>query len=76
MTWKKLNEETPIATESGNWDGLRSKPLLVADKNEKMHVVIMYEGFIDGSDFRNFYDEVSDFEVENVIYWTYIPSLF
>jgi len=76
MTWKKLDDETPIATEAGEWDGLKSSALLVADKDEIIHVAIMYEGFMDGSNFRNFYDEVSDYEIDNVVYWSYIPQLF
>ena len=27
MKWNNLNETQPIATERGNWDGLKSEPL-------------------------------------------------
>jgi uncharacterized protein (DUF952 family) len=76
MVWKKLSDETPIAVKSGNWDGLKSDTLLLATEDEKIHVGVMYEGCMDGSHFRNFYDEISDYEIENVVYWSYVPPLF
>jgi hypothetical protein len=76
MIWKKLSEEPPMAVKSGDWDGLKSDSLIVADKDEKLHIAVMYEGFMDGSHFRNFYDEVSDYEINDVVYWSYVPPLF
>jgi len=76
MIWKKLSEETPMAVKSGDWDGLKSDSLIVADKDEKLHIAVMYEGFMDGSHFRNFYDEVSGYEINDVVYWSYVPHLF
>lgn len=75
MKWNNLNETQPMATESGNWDGLKSEPLLVADKNGIFHVAVMYKGFLDGSDFQDFYS-LNDFLIENVTHWVYIPSLY
>lgn len=76
MNWKKIELETPIAVKSGDWDGLKSDALLLATQDKKIHVGIMYEGFMDGSHFRAFYDEISDYEIKNVVYWSYIPPLF
>lgn len=64
----KLENRTPYCYESGEWDGQRSDFLLVKDRNEDYHVVRMYHGFMDGSEFGNFYDR-NDYEVENVEYW-------
>ena len=71
MIWNKLEDKRPIAYISGDFDGLKSNHVLVMDKEEKYSVAEMYEGFLDGSDFCNFYD-VNDFEVKNVEYWTEI----
>lgn len=74
--WKKLSEQTPIATESGSWDGLKSEALLLATKSGTIHVGVMYEGAMDGGEFRDFYDSFSDFEIKDVEYWSYVPPLF
>lgn len=75
MIWYKIENRKPIATESGCWDGLRSSKILVATRSRAIHIVEMYEGFLDGSDFCNFYDD-RDFEIENVILWAEIDSPF
>lgn len=75
MIWYNINNKKPIATEGGNWCGLRSDKILIATKTGNYHVARMYEGFLDGSTFCEFYDE-SDFEISNVLYWTEIDSPF
>ena len=75
MSWKKLELEKPIAYENGDWDGKRSDNVLCVDTDGLFHIARMYEGFMDGSEFCDFYDE-RDFEVDNVVMWMYIPELF
>lgn len=75
MNSHELKEKKPLATYSGAWDGLRSDKLLVMDKNGGYHVVRMYEGFLDGSEFCEFYDGV-DTEIKDVVKWSYIDPHF
>lgn len=75
MDWKKLRDETPIALKSGNWDGLKSDTLLLISQEGRVHVGEMYEGCIDGNHFRNFYDPISEYEIENVVMWSYVKPL-
>lgn len=75
MIWYKIENRKPIATESGCWDGLKSSKILVATRSMTIHIVEMYEGILDGSEFCNFYDD-RDFEIENVILWAEIDSPF
>ena len=75
MIWKKLIEETPIAIESGDWDGLKSEALIVADKDGKRRIAVMYEGTMDGSEFIYFQDEDSGYYIDNVVHWAYIPPI-
>jgi hypothetical protein len=75
MNWYKLDNKKPIATERGCWDGLKSDKVLVATRGGKMHIAEMYEGFLDASDFCDFYD-ANDYEIKNVVYWTEIDSPF
>ena len=72
MIWTIIEKRKPIATQSGDWCGLKSDPLLVADKDGKHHIAVMYEGILDGKEFSNFYDE-NDYEIENVTHWMEIP---
>lgn len=73
MIWYELSQKKPIATKKGLWDGLKSEPLLVCTFSGKLIVAYMYEGFMDGCHFRDFYDE-NDCEINNVKYWTEIDS--
>lgn len=75
MLWYKLKDRKPIATQTGCWDGRKSDKILVATRNETIHVVEMYEGTLDGSEFCEFYD-ANDFEVFNVVLWAEIDSPF
>ena len=75
MVWYKIEVKPPIATETGDWDGKKSDKILVATRNKKMHIAEMYEGTMDGSHFRNFYDD-RDFEIENVILWAELDVPF
>lgn len=75
MIWNYLKNKKPLATESGCWDGLKSDKILVCTISGKYHVVEMYEGFMDGSAFCNFYDE-RDFYIDNIVCWTDIDAPF
>jgi hypothetical protein len=66
--WIDIKKRKPIATERGEWDGLKSSPFLVMDNTDNYHIVIMYEGKMDGSEFCNFYDK-NDFEIKNIVKW-------
>lgn len=71
--WIPLTEnQKPLAVQSGNWDGLKSEPYFVKNKDGFSFVAVMYEGTLDGSHFRNFYDANSDFEIHNVTH--YLPT--
>jgi len=73
-SWIRIEQRKPIALQSGDWDGLKSEPVLVIDKDGKHHVAVMYEGNLDGSYFYEFCDD-RDFEVKNVICWMEIPFM-
>jgi hypothetical protein len=70
--WINIEARKPIATESGDWDGLKSQYVFVMDKDGKCHVAVMYEGNLDGGYFYEFCDD-RDFEVKNVKLWMEIP---
>jgi len=75
MIWYKLKEKRPLAYRTGMFDGKKSEKVLVADEFGNYHIAEMYEGFLDGSEFCDFYNQ-NDFEVTNVEYWTEIDSPF
>ena len=75
MIWNKLTDKKPHAYKTGMFDGKKSDKVLVADEFGKYFIAEMYEGFLDGSDFCDFYD-TNDFEIKNVEYWIEIESPF
>ena len=75
MIWNNIKDKKPLAYKTGMFDGKKSDKVLVADEFGKYHIAEMYEGFIDGSDFCDFYDD-RDFEIKNVEYWCELESPF
>lgn len=73
MIWYDIKNKRPIATESGNWNGLKSDKIIVCTRSGKYHIAVMYEGILDGSEFCEFYDD-RDFEIETVTHWAEIDS--
>ncbi len=75
MIWHNIQENPPVATKTGNWDGFKSDKILVATQNGGIYVAEMYEGVQDGQKFRDFFDP-DEFEITNVIKWTEIDNPF
>ena len=73
MIWNKIKEKRPLAYITGGFDGKKSDKVLVADELGNYHIAEMYEGFLDGSEFCDFYD-TNDFEINNVEYWLELVS--
>lgn len=73
MNWKDINTSKPIAYKSGHWDGLKSDEILVY--NGEYHIATMYEGFLDGHEFCDFYDK-NDYEIKDVKYWAELDLIF
>ena len=73
--WIEVEKRTPHCFEEGEWDGKKSNWVFVLDKYEKPQVAVCYHGFMDGSEFTEFYSP-NDYEIENVIYWMDIPSAY
>jgi len=68
MEWILINDEKPICYEHGNWDGLKSDPVICQDKDGEYHVAICYEGILDGTRFFDWYDK-NDFELKDIVKW-------
>lgn len=75
MIWNDIKEKKPLAYITGIFDGKKSDKVLACDRNRKYHIVEMYEGFMDNSEFCDFYD-CEDYEITNITHWTVIDSPF
>lgn len=72
-TWIDLSKTYPLAYLSGDWDGLKSEPVLIKTKSKKIHLVVLYQGVIDGEAYSVFYDLNYDHQItEEVIQFRYI----
>lgn len=69
--WNRIEDKKPIGYESGAWDGLRSDKLLVRTKSGEVRIAVMYAGFMDGSEFCEFYDD-RDYDVKEITHWAEI----
>jgi hypothetical protein len=72
MEW---NKESPHAWEEGNWDGKRTDRLLVLTKNRNIKIATCYIGFMDGSDFKEWYSDDDYLINEEVIGWMPLPEI-
>jgi hypothetical protein len=73
MEWISVKDRLPICFESGNWDGLRSDLVLVIDSKGDMFVALVYNGFMDGSEFTNWYNK-TDYELNEITHWQKLPE--
>ena len=71
--WISVEDELPICTELGVWDGLRSEKVTVIDECENVHSAYLYSGKMDGSEFNNWYD-INDDEFDYKITHFQIPQ--
>lgn len=69
------SEEYPATYETGAWDGKRSDVLILLLEDGKYVTGRLYSGFMDGSEFNNWYDATdSEMELTNVEAWAVIPK--
>jgi len=66
--WISINEETPLAFESGQWDGLRSDFVLAKNKWGNVYIARTYEGILDSNKFCDF-AERDDTIISHIIEW-------
>ncbi len=72
--WISVDTKLPLCYETGDWDGKRSDLVLIEDIKEKLFIARVYLGFIDGSDFNDWYDN-DGFDIKyKVVRWTELPS--
>ncbi len=74
MSLISIKKEQPMCWQSGDWDGKRSDLILCVDEREEYHLARYYKGFMDGSNFCDWYDK-DGFSIQpEVLYWMYLPK--
>lgn len=69
--WNKVEDKTPIAFETGDWDGKRSDIVIAKDSCGVVYIARVYEGIIDGRKYCDFAD-LDDFLIDEITEWKYI----
>jgi len=65
-----VEDQKPNCWETGDWDGKRSDIILCIDKDKNYQLAHCYEGFLDGSNFFEWYDK-DDFGLRvEITHWT------
>lgn len=70
--WNKFDTIKPIATELGRWDGRKSDVFLGKDYHGTLHLLTMYEGYMDGAYFCDLYDTYDNI-IDTIAIWCEIP---
>jgi len=74
VDWKYTETENPIAYLTGTWDGKNSDLVVAEDVNGKKYIAHFCEGFMDGSEFKDWYD-VNDYSIsDKIVRWMPIPE--
>lgn len=68
ISWTDITKEQPLCYEDGEWDGRRSDPVVVKDKDNNFYIVTRYHGILDGSVFSNYYTE-DNIEITGIVGW-------
>lgn len=71
--WNDIKEKKPFCYKSGFWEGNMSDQIILRDKDGKHYIGVCYEGYLDGSEFCDFYDN-EDCGLLNITHWSEIPS--
>ena len=68
LRWIPTIEQTPTATEIGDWDGKRSDFVLAKTKNGSHYILRVYEGFSNGEKWVDLADK-SDMIRTGIVEW-------
>jgi hypothetical protein len=72
MMWNYTG--TPIAYETGDWDGKRSDEVVAVDDIGRKHIARVYEGIMDGSEFKDWVDGDDYIIDREIIKWLSLPE--
>lgn len=70
--WVNVEDATPTAYHTGNFDGKKSDPVLAEMEFGIYKIGVVYKGYMDGRHFIQWYDE-NDFEIKTPRRWRDIP---
>ena len=68
LRWIPTIEQTPTATETGDWDGKRSDFVLAKTKNASHYILRVYEGFSNGEKWVDWADK-NDMIHTGIVEW-------
>ena len=68
LRWISTIEQTPTATEIGDWDGKRSDFVLAKTKNGSHYILRVYEGFSNGEKWVDWADK-NDMLHTEIVEW-------
>ena len=68
LRWIPTSEQTPTATETGDWDGKRSDFVLAKTKNGSHYILRVYEGFSNGEKWVDWADK-NDMIHTGIVEW-------
>jgi hypothetical protein len=73
MEWKYTEKQLPITYKTGDWDGKKSDEVIAEDADGKKYIAVLYSGFMDGSEFNDWYTN-DDWCLSRIVRWFSIPE--
>lgn len=68
--WIDVNDKLPITYITGDWDGKKSDEVVVETKSGKKYLAVCYHGFMDGSEFTDWYCANEGYEIlDEIVRW-------
>lgn len=74
MEWIYTKDRKPLAYKIGHWDGKNSDQVIAEDINGKLYLAHYCEGFMDGSNFEEWYDDKGWEIVFEIVRYIKIPD--
>ena len=74
MDWINTNEQKPLAYMTGMYDGKKSDEVIAEDENGKRYLATYYEGYLDGENFEDWYDNRDNYINKRIVRFLLIPE--
>ncbi len=74
MEWIYTEDKKPIAYRTGNWDGKCSDGVIAEDSAGKQYLAEYNEGFLDGENFKDWYNSSGYLIDAEIVRWLPIPE--
>lgn len=74
MNWIYTKDRKPLTYLEGHWDGKMSDQVIAEDKDGTRYLATYCEGFLDGENFEQWYDDKDCEIISEIVRYLKIPE--